>query len=44
MDMGRFHWKNGFSGRYNRSKYYDIIVQDENSLVGVIRYLVMPRR
>ena len=43
MDMGRFRWNNCFGGRYNPSKYCGIIVQDENSLVGVIQYLAMPR-
>ena len=43
MDMGIFRWSNGVSGKYNPSKYYGIIVQDENSLVGVIQNLVIPR-
>ena len=44
MDMGGFRWNNCFSGRYNPSKYCGIIVRDENSLVGVLRYLKIPCR
>ena len=42
MDMGRFLQNIGASGRYNPSKNYGIIVWDENSLIGIIRYLAMP--
>ena len=28
MDIGRFCWNNGVSGKHNPSKYYGIIVRD----------------
>ena len=37
MDIGRFRLNNGVSGKYNTSKYFGIIVQDDNPLVEVIR-------
>ena len=37
MDIGRFRWNNGVSGKCNPGKYCGIIVQDENPLVRVIQ-------
>ena len=37
VDIGRFRWNNGVSGKFIPSKYCGIIVRDENPLVGVIR-------